>query len=277
MPVDNLIHQCNERLKFHLKTLNQPMRQIAEYALFPGGKRLRPALLLSTAESFGANMQAAYEIACAIECIHTYSLIHDDLPAIDNDDYRRGKLALHRRFQEGQALLCGDLLLTMAFEIVANVNLPADERIQTIKFLTQYSGSHGLIAGQISDLNLGLSQNPSQWLTYLNAASLKTGAMFTCALQCGAQIGKVRMRDFLLLQKIGESFGILYQLVDDLQDQDPIPSPWETIEETCNELLGFIYDSISQLSVDHPFLHEFLETFRNQSSLSKHGLIAKSP
>ncbi|HLP75913.1 MAG TPA: polyprenyl synthetase family protein, partial [Candidatus Paceibacterota bacterium] len=135
------------------KTKPATIHKAMRYSLFAGGKRMRPAVCLAAAEACGGSHEAAMPLACAVECIHTYSLVHDDLPAMDNDDYRRGKLTNHKVFGEGIAVLAGDALLTQAFEIAAKCKgWPRYSHQEVILELAQASGSLQLIAGQVADL-----------------------------------------------------------------------------------------------------------------------------
>jgi len=135
------------------KTKPATIHKAMRYSLFAGGKRMRPALVLAAAQACGGNESAAMPLACAVECIHTYSLVHDDLPAMDNDDYRRGKLTNHKVFGEGVAVLAGDALLTQAFEIAAQCkSWPRYSHQQIILEIAKASGSLQLIAGQVADL-----------------------------------------------------------------------------------------------------------------------------
>src|SRR6185503_12500859 len=163
-------------------TIHKAMR----YSLFAGGKRMRPALCLAAAEACKGNEEAAMPLACAVECIHTYSLIHDDLPAMDNDDYRRGKLTNHKVFGEGIAILAGDALLTQAFEIAAHFKATRRYSPPDIfRELTHAGGSLQLIAGQVADLEgEGKTLNARQ-LRYIHER--KTSALLSCSVRLGGR------------------------------------------------------------------------------------------
>jgi geranylgeranyl diphosphate synthase type II len=161
-------------------TIHKAMR----YSLFAGGKRMRPALCLAAAAACGGNETAALPLACAVECIHTYSLIHDDLPAMDDDDYRRGKLTNHKVFGEGIAVLAGDALLTQAFEIAAQCRgWSRYSHRQIILELAAASGSLQLIAGQVADLEAEAKKISARQLRYIHER--KTSALLCCSVRLG--------------------------------------------------------------------------------------------
>jgi geranylgeranyl diphosphate synthase type II len=194
-------------------TIHRAMR----YSLFAGGKRLRPALCLAAAEACGGLVNAALPMACAVECIHTYSLIHDDLPAMDDDDYRRGKPTNHKVFGEGVAILAGDALLTQAFELLARA--PGCDRYppgQLVKELARASGSLQLIAGQVADLEgegraLGVPE-----LRYIHER--KTSALLACSVRLGGMSANCRPRELEALTEFGYHVGLAFQIIDDILD-----------------------------------------------------------
>ncbi|GAB4190933.1 MAG: hypothetical protein Tsb0015_12520 [Simkaniaceae bacterium] len=253
MPTDNLISTINNRLKFLTQDIHpEILKEAILYALFPGGKRLRPLLVITTAGAYGAEVNASLDTACAIELIHTYSLIHDDLPSLDNDDFRRGRPSLHCQYSEGLALLCGDLLLTMAFDIIANLqNVSDQKKIQIVKILSLHSGSRGLVGGQVMDLD------PQFKNLYEEISLLKTASLISCSLQCGAEIGDAPKQDQKLLQEIGSTLGIIYQLLDDLADEDPIPYSAEKALAYLDSLFENAHISLNKLSVNNCFLFDF--------------------
>ncbi len=189
----------------------------ARHALLNGGKRLRPILTLATTEMFGIDNQQALDAACAVEMIHTYSMIHDDLPCMDNDDYRRGRLTVHRQFDEGVAVLAGDYLLTYAFEILANLDhLSAEKKIQLISILSQRSGGEGMIGGQAIDLQF---EGKKMTLPDLRDLHLKkTGALLTAAIEFGGIIGHASPTQMNYLTQYGMQLGLTFQIVDDILD-----------------------------------------------------------
>lgn len=187
------------------------------YAVLSGGKRLRPQLLLATAEVYGVPMENALTPACAIELIHAYSLIHDDLPCMDDDDMRRGKPSLHKVYPEGHALLTGDFLLTYAFQLLAeSPNLSADQRIALVRTLSFRSGAHGMIGGQEIDLAYAGKKIDKEIIESIHKK--KTAALIKAAFECGGIIGN--SPELELLSEIGETLGVAFQIVDDILDGD---------------------------------------------------------
>ena len=189
------------------------------YSLFAGGKRIRPALTLEFCKLFGGEESAAIPFACAVEMIHTYSLIHDDLPCMDNDDLRRGKPTNHKVFGETIALLAGDSLLTGAFEVAAsNVEAGADVSAMAVAYLASCAGRYGMIGGQVMDI-----EGEKRKLTLdelLKLHSLKTGALISAASVMGALAAGVRLDDKAMKDVItyAENIGLAFQIVDDILD-----------------------------------------------------------
>ena len=186
-----------------------------------GGKRLRPILTLAAAETFGADCDAVMEIACAVELIHTYSLIHDDLPAMDNSDLRRGKPTCHCVFGEAVAVLAGDALLTYAFELVARYGLErgcAREALQIGAELARSAGVAGMIGGQVLDLQAEGRVLELNELEQLD--SLKTGALLQAAARCGALAAKATPAQLQALTGYASRLGLAFQIVDDLLDRE---------------------------------------------------------
>lgn len=190
----------------------------ARYSLLSPGKRLRPLLVLAVAESYGASWDQALIPACAIEMIHTYSLIHDDLPCMDNDDLRRGKPTLHKVYPEWHALLTGDYLLTYAFEIVASAqNVSAEQKIALIRSLSHHAGASGMIGGQFIDLaNEGKSV---EWSLLEQMHRGKTASLIAAALECGGIVAHASHEEISLLTQAGLTVGVAFQLIDDILDE----------------------------------------------------------
>jgi geranylgeranyl diphosphate synthase, type II len=194
-------------------TIHEAMR----YSIFAGGKRLRPILTLASAEVLGAEPAAALPLACAVECIHTYSLIHDDLPSMDNDDFRRGKPTSHKVYGEGMAILAGDALLTIAFEMAAKV--PAWPRYSHADLITEIasaSGSQGLIAGQVADLEGEKKKVLLEELRYIHLN--KTAALITSSLRLGAMSANATTAQLKSINTFGNALGLAFQVVDDILD-----------------------------------------------------------
>jgi geranylgeranyl diphosphate synthase type II len=187
------------------------------YSIFAGGKRIRPALCLAAAEACRGSEEAAMPLACAVECIHTYSLIHDDLPAMDNDDFRRGKPTNHKVFGEGIAILAGDALLTQAFDIAAQSKGWPRYRHQTIfQELTRVAGSLQLIAGQVADLEGEGKAVSAEQLRYIHER--KTSALLCCAVRLGGMSANCTPAQLKALTDFGYHVGLAFQVIDDILD-----------------------------------------------------------
>ncbi len=194
-------------------TIHQAMR----YSLFAGGKRMRPALSLAAAEACGGSPEEALPLACAVECIHTYSLVHDDLPAMDNDDYRRGKLTNHKVFGEAIAILAGDALLTQAFEIAARCKgWPRYPHQAIILELTHAAGSGQLIAGQVADLEGEGKKISADQLKYIHER--KTSALLCCSARLGGMSANCTVAQLKALTDFGYHVGLAFQIIDDILD-----------------------------------------------------------
>jgi geranylgeranyl diphosphate synthase type II len=198
------------------------IHQAMRYAVFGKGKRLRPILLIAAAEACGGKASDVLPAACAIEMIHTYSLIHDDLPAIDDDDYRRGKLSCHKKFGEAMAILAGDALLTRAFEVLSQKRLPKYGAFQAkvISQVTQAIGTEGMLGGQVEDIQSLSSPTQTQRekrLAYIH--SRKTGALINVALKVGGILAGASRGELKALDKYGRNFGLAFQITDDILDK----------------------------------------------------------
>lgn len=191
--------------------------EAARYSLFSGGKRLRPLLALTTAEAFGACVGDAVQPACALELIHTYSMIHDDLPCMDNDDFRRGKPTLHRVYPEGHAVLAGDFLLTYAFEVLAaSPNVSDSQKTQMVVSLAQAAGGNGMVGGQALDLDAVGKAIGIESLELIHRC--KTAALIAAALQLGGIVAGVDTATITQLTSLGFQLGLAFQVVDDILD-----------------------------------------------------------
>lgn len=195
------------------ETIHRAMR----YSLFAGGKRIRPVLCVEAALAAGGDAEATLPAACSLELIHTYSLIHDDLPALDNDDYRRGKLTSHKVFGEAMAILAGDALLTLAFQVLAGLAIPDARRTQLIAELAAASGTvGGMIGGQVADLE-GEGREPTAALLE-SIHRAKTGALLRASLRMGAIHAGATAESYNALSCYGEHIGLAFQIVDDILD-----------------------------------------------------------
>ena len=188
------------------------------WSLFAGGKRLRPALLLATGRTFGAQDALLIDAACALEMVHTYSLIHDDLPAMDDDDLRRGRPTCHIRFGEATAILAGDVLQTLAFQIISeDESLAASVRVRTINEVARAAGTpEGMVAGQAYDLAAESHEVTSDELERIHRH--KTGALIVAAVRCGALIAEASTSELEAVTRYGAALGLLFQITDDLLD-----------------------------------------------------------
>ena len=194
-------------------TIHRAMR----YSIFAGGKRLRPALCLAAAEACGGKDSAALPLSCAVECIHTYSLIHDDLPSMDNDDFRRGKPTNHKVFGEGIAVLAGDALLTQAFEIAALCQgWPRYSHQAIILEIARASGSLQLIAGQVADLEGEGKRISAAALRYIHER--KTSALLCCSVRLGGMSANCSAAQLKALTDFGYHVGLAFQVIDDILD-----------------------------------------------------------
>jgi geranylgeranyl diphosphate synthase, type II len=213
----------NRTLKGYLPQVRGPAFRVVQamhYSLFVGGKRLRPILCLAAAEAVGGDPGEALPVACALEMIHTYSLIHDDLPAMDDDDLRRGQPTCHKQFDEATAILAGDGLLTEAFHTMAAAAAPFEAReavlLEVIRLLADAAGYQGMVGGQMLDLQAEGRRVSLKELETIHR--MKTGALLTAAVRAGALVGGGSRAEVTLLTQYGEKFGLAFQVTDDLLD-----------------------------------------------------------
>lgn len=188
------------------------------YSMFAGGKRLRPFLLVSCADLFGVEKTRSLRAAAAVECIHCYSLIHDDLPAMDDDDMRRGKPTAHKKYDEATAILAGDALQSLAFEILSSSDTHEDPnvRCKLVSHLAKASGMHGMVGGQMMDIEAPTKKSSMGEVTHLQ--HMKTGALIGFSAEAGAIMGKASAHKFNLLQAYARDLGLAFQITDDLLD-----------------------------------------------------------
>jgi len=199
-------------------TAPEKIHQAIRWSVFAGGKRFRPALLLATGHAFGADNKVLIRTACAFEMVHTYSLIHDDLPAMDDDDLRRGRPTCHVRFDEATAILAGDALQTIAFRTIAeDAGLSPGTRIALISELSWAAGTpEGMVAGQALDMEAETRQVNGAQLEEIHR--LKTGALIVAAARCGAIIGGASEAELTAITSYGSHLGLLFQITDDFLD-----------------------------------------------------------
>ncbi|WP_147822274.1 polyprenyl synthetase family protein [Salidesulfovibrio onnuriiensis] len=235
-----------------LRERNIPERllQSMEYSLLAGGKRLRPVLALSWCAMLGGDFARALPFAASLECIHTYSLIHDDLPAMDDDDLRRGKPSNHKQFDEATAILAGDGLLTEAFVLMTEAGLgqglPADRVLRAVNVLARAAGSGGMVGGQAIDMEFTgrFGQVSLDELRRMHA--MKTGALITAACECGAILSGANENDIEKAREYGRAIGVAFQIVDDVLDVvgdeatlgKPVGSDEEQGKSTYPALMG---------------------------------------
>jgi farnesyl diphosphate synthase len=196
----------------------RPARLVSamRYAALSPGKRIRPFLLIECASLFGVSGHDVVNAAAALECVHAYSLVHDDLPAMDNDDLRRGQPTVHRAYDEATAILAGDALLTLAFDILASLGAPPAMRVELVALLSRAAGVGGMAGGQ--QLDMDASAAPRDEAATRKLQAMKTGALFRCACEAGAVLGSARSGERAVLRNFGEAIGLAYQVADDLLD-----------------------------------------------------------
>lgn len=212
-----LINQELDSIYSKDTALNATLAKSMNYSLMAGGKRLRPILIMAAADAVGADGEKFLHLATSIEMIHTYSLIHDDLPAMDNDDYRRGKLTNHKVFGDGIAILAGDALLTMAFEVIADSpNIDTEKKLKVIKEMSSAAGAEGMVGGQVIDLESEGKHIDMDTLRKMHSA--KTGALFCAAIRSGAILGGATDKQLADLTQYAHCFGLAFQITDDILD-----------------------------------------------------------
>lgn len=240
----NYLDEINSALKEYLPAADDVVSQAMRYSVENGGKRIRPALLLEFCRVCGGDYKKAVPFACALEMIHTYSLIHDDLPCMDNDDFRRGKPSCHIAFGEEYALLAGDALLTLAFETAMKSNLSAEITVKAAKELAKAAGVTGMVGGQVLDLqNEGKKVGVSD---LQKTDELKTGELIRAACVLGCVCAGADDKKIAAAEKYAHDIGIAFQIVDDILDVTsdeetlgkPIGSDVENQKSTYVSLLG---------------------------------------
>lgn len=219
------------------KNLHKAMR----YSVFSGGKRIRPGILIESAKVCGGKETAAIPLACAVEFIHTYSLIHDDLPAMDDDDYRRGKPSCHKAFGEATAILAGDGLLTLAFEIIAKNCVP-EIAAKAVILLAHAAGSSGMVGGQEMDLSAAPKKNTSRINLF------KTAKLFEVSASLGAVAAKAGEKELKALAEYGRNLGLAFQIADDIDDSGRY-SQKACREEAVREVARLIGKSVKAVKI----------------------------
>lgn len=260
----------DEYLSRIIEERENPQKIIYEamnYSLLSEGKKLRPVLLLGAYELFRDDLKEALPFACAMEMIHTYSLIHDDLPAMDNDDYRRGKLSNHKKYGQATAILAGDGLLNKAFEtgLEASINSKSMNAVKALKIIADSSGTEGMIGGQVVDMEGEEIINSIEDLKYMY--SLKTGAIIKSSVIAGAQLAGADEEEMRQLGSYAEKIGIGFQIEDDILDVTGTPEKlgkavgsdaankkityltFKSIEEARQDVEKFTQEAIESLSM----------------------------
>jgi geranylgeranyl diphosphate synthase type II len=193
------------------------IHEAMRYSVFAGGKRVRPVLCLESARIFSNDVKAALHPGCAIEFIHSYSLIHDDLPALDDDDLRRGKPTCHKKFGEAMAILAGDALLTLAFEVIAATPVAAERRVAMLTEISGAAGTvNGMVGGQVADLEATGQKSDGETLEYIHRS--KTAALIRASVTAGALAAGAPEEDVARLRRFGETIGWAFQVTDDILD-----------------------------------------------------------
>jgi geranylgeranyl diphosphate synthase type II len=239
-----IVDAALQRLLPSEHTLPVSIHKAMRYSVFAGGKRIRPILCLESARIFSPEASGAVEVGCALEFIHTYSLIHDDLPALDNDDLRRGKPTNHKVFGEAIAILAGDALLTLAFQTMAMAPVEPQRRLALLAMVAEAAGTdRGMIGGQVADLEAEGKPSDKAMLEYIHRA--KTAALIRASIVAGAIAGGAERSDLSRLMTFGEHIGWAFQVVDDILD----------VEESSEALGKTAGKDQAQNKATYPALH----------------------
>jgi geranylgeranyl diphosphate synthase type II len=243
--------------KFHS---NETLIQAMQYSLMAGGKRIRPVLCLGAAEAVGGKPEDALPAACALEMIHTYSLIHDDLPAMDNDELRRGKPTCHIAFDEATAILAGDALLTLAFEVVSSVsperNSFSVKWLEVIRIIAVAAGCRGMIQGQMLDMAAEGGKLSAGELESMH--TLKTGALIEASLHCGALIADAGAHETQSLKTYARNIGLAFQVTDDILNVEGNPELMGKAIGTDRQHAKSTYPSILGLAASKKFAQQLV-------------------
>lgn len=213
-----LIEQALDRLLPPVTATPSRLHEAIRYSVLAPGKRLRPILVLAGADAVNGDSQRVIPTACAMECIHAFSLIHDDMPCMDNDDYRRGRLTNHKVFGEAMALLAGDALLALAFELISDnaSSVAPHAAVEAIKLVARASGTWGMVGGQVVDMESEHLDISPETLQYIHAH--KTGALLTASVLVGAMLCDADAGQIAALRAYGEAVGLAFQIADDILD-----------------------------------------------------------
>jgi len=261
------IEQKNQQINVTLEKIfqnfhpNQTLIKAMQYSLMAGGKRIRPVLCLGASEAVGGRPEDALLAACALELVHTYSLIHDDLPAMDDDDLRRGKPTCHIAFDEATAILTGDALLTLAFEVLSSAapggGEPAVKWLKVIQIIAVAAGCQGMIQGQMLDIASEGSRLSIKELESMH--SLKTGALIEASVHCGALIAEAGVHQKQMLRTYARNIGLAFQVTDDILNVAGNPEVMGKAIGTDRQHDKSTYPSILGLDASRKFAHELVQ------------------
>ena len=250
-----------ERLLPSERTPPAPIHRAMRYSVFAGGKRIRPILCLESARIFTADVSPALHPACAVEFIHTYSLIHDDLPALDNDDLRRGKPTCHKQFGEAIAILAGDALLTLAFETLGATPVEPSLRVRMLAEVASSAGTvNGMVGGQVADLEAEGRDVGPETLEYIHRS--KTAALLRAAVTAGALCAGASEEDVARLRRFGETLGWAFQVTDDILD----------VEESSAALGKTAGKDIAQQKATYPAVYGLERSHQIANELSARAI-----
>jgi geranylgeranyl diphosphate synthase type II len=261
--IKNKNQQINVALEkiLHDSQPSEPIVQAMKYLLMADGKRIRPVLCLAAAEAVGGKPQTVLPAACALEIVHTYSLIHDDLPAMDNDDLRRGKPTCHVAFDEATAILAGDALLTLAFQVLSSVQFTGENQasgwLKVIHIISTATGYQGMIRGQMLDM-----ASEGQHLTVDELKSmhaLKTGALIEASLVCGALLADARKHQLEILKTYAQNIGLAFQVTDDILNVEGNPKEMGKAVGTDQLREKSTYPAILGLETSRQFAKNLVE------------------
>jgi geranylgeranyl diphosphate synthase, type II len=273
--IEKNVREIENKLTELLSQINTPetLQSSMIYSVNAGGKKIRPLLVLATLEDLGASSKDALQVACAVELIHTYSLIHDDLPSMDNDDYRRGKLTNHKVYGEAMAILAGDALQSLAFEILTNLNnTPPEIAVKLIRLLSIASGAEGMVGGQVLDIE---GEKMDLTLEQLKRIHLnKTGALLSFCIEAGALLAGVDNEKMINLKEFAKNIGLTFQIQDDILDVTStneelgknVGSDESSGKVTYPSLLG-LEKAKEQLDYHHQLARNSLSFIDNEESL----------
>jgi geranylgeranyl diphosphate synthase type II len=260
------VDACLDRLLPPETTQPASIHQAMRYSVLAGGKRIRPILCLETARIFTADVSAALHPACAIEFIHTYSLIHDDLPALDNDDLRRGKPTCHKKFGDATAILAGDALLTLAFGTVGIAPVDTARRVAMVTEIASAAGTvNGMVGGQVADLEAEGQQIAPEMLEYIHRS--KTAALIRASVTAGALCAGANDENVARLRRFGESIGWAFQVTDDILD----------VEESSAALGKTAGKDIAQQKATYPAVYGLARSHEIANDLATRAIAELEP